>query len=152
MAYVDPRLQGRPVPRVSVAEMARNNIAHLRGSKGSKIAFLDQRIPAYQREIVNMIGMGVVENVGDPDLAPKIKAPAQGFAVTYVRNTPRGHGAALHRHPTEEVFIALRGAWEVFWLEGEPNGSCGSTRATSSTCRSASIAASETPATIPRRH
>ncbi|HXC29217.1 MAG TPA: cupin domain-containing protein, partial [Stellaceae bacterium] len=51
--------------------------------------------------------------------APKIQAGAHGFAVTYVRNTPKGHGAALHRHPTEEVFIALKGPWEVFWLEGD---------------------------------
>src|SRR5215469_12977052 len=63
--------------------------------------------------------MGVVENLDDPDLKPKIAAPAHGFAVTYVRHTPKGHGAALHRHPTEEVFIAAKGPWEVFWLEGE---------------------------------
>ena len=119
MAYVDPRLQGKPAPMVSADAMARDNVARLRRVKGSEIAFLDQKIPGYQREIINMIGMGVVENVADPNLAPKIKAPAQGFAVTYVRNTPKGHGAALHRHPTEEVFIALRGPWEVFWLEGE---------------------------------
>ena len=119
MAYVDPRLRGKPAPTVSTDAMARDNAARLRDVKGSEIAFLDQKIPGYQREIINMIGMGVVENVADPNLAPKIKAPAQGFAVTYVRNTPKGHGAALHRHPTEEVFIALRGPWEVFWLEGE---------------------------------
>ena len=119
MAYVDPRLRGKPAPTVSTDAMARDNAARLGDVKGSEIAFLDQKIPGYQREIINMIGMGVVENVDDPNLAPKIKAPAQGFAVTYVRNTPRGHGAALHRHPTEEVFIALKGPWEVFWLEGE---------------------------------
>jgi quercetin dioxygenase-like cupin family protein len=119
MAYVDPRLRGKPAPIVSAEAMARDNVARLRPTKGSKIAFLDQKIPGYRREIINMIGMGVVENVADPDLAPKIKAPAQGFAVTYVRNTPKGEGAALHRHPTEEVFIALRGPWEVYWLEGE---------------------------------
>ena len=119
MAYVDPRLRGKPAPMVSADAMARDNAARLRDVKGSEIAFLDQKIPGYQREIINMIGMGVVENVADPNLAPKIKAPAQGFAVTYVRNTPKGQGAALHRHPTEEVFIALRGPWEVFWLEGE---------------------------------
>ncbi|MBV9150178.1 MAG: cupin domain-containing protein [Alphaproteobacteria bacterium] len=87
--------------------------------KGSELAFLDQRIPGYQREIINIIGMGVVENLDDPDLKPKISAPAHGFAVTYVRRTPKGHGAALHRHPTEEVFIAAKGPWEVFWLEGD---------------------------------
>ena len=119
MAYVDPRLRGKPAPSISVAQMESGNVARLEAMKGSDLAFLDQRIPGYQREIINVIGMGVVENTGDPDLAPKIKAPAHGFAVTYVRNTPKGHGAALHRHPTEEVFIAVKGPWEVFWLEGD---------------------------------
>ena len=119
MAYVDPRLRGKPAPIVSVEEMERRNVARLGAMKGSDLAFLDQRIPGYQREIINIIGMGVVENLDDPDLRPKIAAPAHGFAVTYVRHTPKGHGAALHRHPTEEVFIAAKGPWEVFWLEGE---------------------------------
>src|SRR5262249_7504966 len=119
MTYVDPRLRRKPAPAVSAEAMARDNPARLRHVIWSEIAFLDQKIPGYQREIINMIGMGVVENVTDPNLAPKIKAPAAGFAVTYVRNTPKGQGAALHRHPTEEVFIALRGPWEVFWLEGD---------------------------------
>ena len=118
MAYVDPRLRGKPAPIVSVDEMERQNVARLDAMKGSDLAFLDQRIPGYQREIINIIGMGVVENLDDPDLRPKIAAPAHGFAVTYVRHTPKGHGAALHRHPTEEVFIAAKGLWEVFWLEG----------------------------------
>jgi len=94
-------------------------VARLAAMKGSELAFLDQRVPGYQREIINIIGMGVVENLDDPDLKPKIAAPAHGFAVTYVRHTPKGHGAALHRHPTEEVFIAAKGPWEVFWLEGD---------------------------------
>ena len=119
MAYVDPRLRGKPAPAVSVDEMERRNVARLDAMKGSGLAFLDQRIPGYQREIINIIGMGVVENLDDPDLTPKIAAPAHGFAVTYVRHTPKGHGAALHRHPTEEVFIAAKGPWEVFWLEGD---------------------------------
>ncbi len=118
MAYVDPRLRGKPAPTVSVEQMERQNVARLDAMKGSDLAFLDQRIPGYQREIINIIGMGVVENLDDPGLRPKIAAPAHGFAVTYVRHTPKGHGAALHRHATEEVFIAAKGPWEVFWLEG----------------------------------
>jgi quercetin dioxygenase-like cupin family protein len=119
MAYVDARLRGKPAPVVSVIEMERSNVARLGDMKGSRLAFIDQRMPGGEREIINVVGMGVVENLADPDLAPKIKAPAHGFAVTYVRNTPKGCGAALHRHPTEEVFIAVKGPWEVFWLEGE---------------------------------
>src|SRR5215207_7583610 len=119
MAYTDPRLRGQKAPSVSADEMERRNVARLDAMKGSELAFLDQRIPGYQREIINIIGMGVVENLKDPDLQPKIAGPAHGFAVTYVRHTPKGHGAALHRHPTEEVFIAAKGPWEVFWLEGD---------------------------------
>src|ERR1700716_2449667 len=99
MAYVDPRLQGKPAPVVPVAQMERQNVARIPEMQGSQLAFLDQRIPGYQREIINVIGMGVVENLADPALKPKIAAPAHGFAVTYVRRTPKGHGAALHRHP-----------------------------------------------------
>ncbi|MGH7095173.1 MAG: cupin domain-containing protein [Stellaceae bacterium] len=119
MAYVDPRLLGKPVPSVSAADMERERVARLDAVKGSDLAFLDQRIPGYRREIINMIGMGVTENVTDAALAPKIKGGAHGFTVTYVRNTPKSNGAALHRHPTEEVFIAAKGPWEVFWLEGD---------------------------------
>jgi quercetin dioxygenase-like cupin family protein len=119
MAYVDPRLRGEPVPVVSAEQMESRHVARLDAIKGSDLAFLDQRIPGYQREIINIIGMGVVENTADPALKPKIAAPAHGFAVTYVRHTPKGHGAALHRHPTEEVFIAVKGKWEIYWLEGE---------------------------------
>lgn len=118
MAYVDARLRGKPVPEVSVATMERDHVARLDTVKGSDIAFLDQRIPAYRREIINIIGMGVTENATDPSLAPNIKAPAHGFAIAYAR-APKGCGAALHRHPTEEVFVTLKGRWEVFWLEGE---------------------------------
>jgi quercetin dioxygenase-like cupin family protein len=118
MAYVDPRLQGKPAPTVSAAKMEDEHIARLAGAKGSDIAFLDQRIPAYRREIINIIGMGVTENAKDPDLAPKIRAPAHGFAIAYAR-APKGRGAALHRHPTEEVFVTLKGKWEIYWLEGD---------------------------------
>jgi quercetin dioxygenase-like cupin family protein len=118
MAYVDPRLQGKPAPVVSVAKMEGEHTARPGRVKGSDIAFLDQRIPAYRREIINIIGMGVTENVKDPDLEPKIKAPAHGFAIAYAR-APKGCGAALHRHPTEEVFVTLKGKWEVYWLEGD---------------------------------
>jgi quercetin dioxygenase-like cupin family protein len=119
MAYTDPRLRDKPVPQVSPKDMEANSVSRLADMKGSELAFIDQRIPEGRREIINIIGMGVVENLGDPDLQPKIATPAHGFAVTYVRNTPKGAGAFLHRHPTEEVFIALKGPWDVFWLEGD---------------------------------
>ena len=62
-----------------------------------------------------MVGMGVTENAA---LKPNVKAPAHGFSITYVR-APKGTGAALHRHATEEVFIPVKGRWQVFWLDGD---------------------------------
>jgi mannose-6-phosphate isomerase-like protein (cupin superfamily) len=115
MPVVDPRIAGKPVPRISKEAMERDNVARARTVKGSDLAFLDQRIPAYQREIIDMVGMGITENAA---LEPNVKAGAHGFSITYVR-APKGKGAALHRHATEEVFIPVKGRWQVFWLEGE---------------------------------
>ena len=115
MPVIDPRIAGKPVPRISKETMERENVARARTVKGSDLAFLDQRIPAYQREIIDMVGMGVTENAA---LRPNVKAGAHGFSITYVRAS-KGKGAALHRHATEEVFIPVKGRWQVFWLEGE---------------------------------
>ena len=115
MPVVDPRLAGKPVPKVSREAMERGHVARANSVKGADIAFLDQRIPAYEREIINMVGMGVTENAA---LAPHVKAGASGFSVTYIR-APKGKGAALHRHATEEVFIPVKGPWQVFWLDGD---------------------------------
>lgn len=106
------------VPKISVDEMESKYVAREATSHGSDLAFLDQRLPGFQREIINMIGMGVTENTEDPSLVPKISTPAHGFAVTYNRAT-RGNGAALHAHLTEEVFVPVRGSWQIYWLEGE---------------------------------
>jgi len=118
MPVVDPRLRGKPVPKVSVETMERDCVARAKTVKGSDLAFLDQRLPGYQREIINIVGSGVTENVAESTLAPKIKLPAHGFAVVYIR-APKGGAAALHRHATEEVFISVKGQWGVFWLEGD---------------------------------
>jgi mannose-6-phosphate isomerase-like protein (cupin superfamily) len=115
MPIVDPRLAGKPVPRISREAMESGHVARARKAKGADIAFLDQRIPAYEREIINMVGMGVTENAA---LLPHVKAGAGGFSVTYIR-APHGKGAALHRHATEEVFIPVKGRWQIFWLEGD---------------------------------
>ena len=115
MPVVDPRIAGKPVPSISREAMERDCVARAGTVKGSNMAFVDQRIPAYEREIIDMIGMGVTENV---TLKPKVKFGAHGFSITYVR-APTGKGAALHRHATEEVFIPVKGRWQVFWLEGD---------------------------------
>jgi len=115
MPVVDPRLAGKPVPRISKAAMERESVARAGNARALDVAFLDQRIPRYEREIINMVGMGVTENAA---LKPNVTTGATGFSVTYVR-AKNGMGAALHRHATEEVFIPVNGPWQVFWLEGE---------------------------------
>ena len=77
MPVIDPRIAGKPVPRISKEMMERDNVARARTVKGSDLAFLDQRIPAYQREIIDMVGMGVTENAA---LKPNVKAGAHGFS------------------------------------------------------------------------
>src|SRR3954468_11850382 len=115
MPVVDPRLKGKPVPRISKAAMERDSVARANKVKAMDLAFLDQRIPRYERDIINMVGMGVTENVA---LKPNVTTGATGFSVTYIR-AKTGKGAALHRHATEEVFIPVKGPWQVFWLEGD---------------------------------
>jgi len=115
MPVVDPRIAGKPVPRISKAAMEREAVARANNARGMEPAFLDQRIPRYEREIINMVGMGVTENAA---LRPNVTIGAAGFSVTYVR-AKNGKGAALHRHATEEVFIPVKGRWQVFWLEGD---------------------------------
>ena len=115
MPVVDPRIAGKPVPRISKEAMERECVARAANVKALDVAFLDQRIPRYERDIINMVGMGVTEN---PKLKPNVGNGAEGFSVTYIRAST-GKGAALHRHATEEVFIPVKGRWQVFWLEGE---------------------------------
>jgi quercetin dioxygenase-like cupin family protein len=115
MPVVDPRIAGQPIPSISKAAMERDCVARAKNVKALDLAFLDQRLPQYERDIINMVGMGVTENAS---LKPNVTAGAVGFSVTYVR-AKTGKGAALHRHATEEVFIPVKGPWQVFWLEGE---------------------------------
>ena len=118
MPIVDSRLRDKPVPKISIEKMESECTAHVQALKGSDLAFLDQKLPSYKREIINIIGTGVTENTTDAALAPKIKAPAHGFALVYVRAN-KGGGAAMHRHATEEVFISIKGEWAVTWLEND---------------------------------
>lgn len=105
-------------PIVTRAQMLSDHVSRAEGMKGSELAFLDQRLPAHERENINIIGLNVTENVDDPALAPLITAPAHGFSVGYIR-ARKGCGAGLHAHRTEEVFVPIRGQWEIYWLEGE---------------------------------
>ncbi len=109
------------MPKVSVADMERL-VARFSDMKGAKLAYMDQRIPGHEREIVNVIGLetmeaSIIENKRDPSTAPMIPAPAHGFTVQ-VAHAEHGGGAALHSHETEEVFMPMVGPWSIFWMEG----------------------------------
>jgi quercetin dioxygenase-like cupin family protein len=95
----------------TIAEMEAR-VARFDRLKPSKQAFVDTRIPQYERDIYNVIGRGVTE---DPDLAPAI-SDSRYFGITYVGADP-GKGAALHAHQTIEVFIPLTGTWACYWGE-----------------------------------
>ena len=87
-------------------------VARYRELKASKQAFVDTRIPEYERDIYNVIGRGVTE---DASLSASIE-DSRYFSITYVGADP-GKGAALHAHETIEVFIPLTGRWSAYWGE-----------------------------------
>jgi mannose-6-phosphate isomerase-like protein (cupin superfamily) len=86
--------------------------ARFRDLTASKQAFIDTRLPEYQRDIYNVIGRGVTE---DSTLGQAIE-DSRYFSITYVGADP-GKGAALHAHETIEVFIPLTGRWAAYWGE-----------------------------------
>ena len=101
--------------QISKDEMLKR-VARFKALRPSHQAFVDSRIPGHEREIFNVIGRGVTE---DASLAPAI-TDAQNFNVTLVHAAP-GKGAALHSHPTVEVFIPLSGEWAIYWGDNGEN-------------------------------
>ncbi|MEK9678309.1 MAG: hypothetical protein VW169_07970 [Rhodospirillaceae bacterium] len=92
-----------------------DRIARFKDLKYSKTGYLDTRIPEHERHTYNVIGRGVTE---DPNLAPAI-TDSRDFNLTFIGADP-GKGAALHDHPTVEVFIPMTGKWAIIWGdEGE---------------------------------
>ena len=99
--------------------MEAGHVVRYADCNGSDLAYLDQRLPGHEREIVNVIGMNVTENTDDPMLEPKLGS-AHGFSLVYNKAHPgSGSGPAFHVHQTEEVFVPMKGTWEVVWLEGD---------------------------------
>ena len=80
-------------------------------------AFVDTYLPAHERKLHSVIGNGVTD---DPNFKPAIAA-AENFHIDYI-TAAEGKGAALHAHDSEEVFIAMRGRWELYWLDAAAEG------------------------------
>jgi len=108
-------ISGLSIRNVSKEEMLKRT-ARFKDLKSSREAFVDSLIPGGEREIFNVIGAGVTE---DPSLSPAITA-VEDFNLTFVRAEP-GKGAALHYHPTVEVFMPASGKWAVFWGDDAEN-------------------------------
>lgn len=101
--------------QMSKQEMLKR-VARFKDLKPSRTAFVDSLIRGHEREIFNVIGRGVTE---DTSLNPAI-TDARDFNVTLVHAGPE-KGAALHAHPTVEVFIPLSGRWAVYWGDNGEN-------------------------------
>jgi mannose-6-phosphate isomerase-like protein (cupin superfamily) len=86
----------------------RARVARFKDLKSSSEAFVDTRIPEYNREIYNVIGRGVTE---DARLAPMID-DVKDFHLTFMRSDP-GKGSSLHDHETIECFVPLIGRWAI---------------------------------------
>jgi uncharacterized RmlC-like cupin family protein len=96
----------------TVAEM-QQRVARFKELKPHKAAFLDHVYKKNVRDIFNVIGKGVAEDIGGPQ--PEITA-VEGFNVQMAGCQP-GQGNGLHAHQTVEVFMALNGRWAVRWGE-----------------------------------
>lgn len=100
----------------SVAEMERRT-ARFKRLKPHKAAFLDHVYAKNERDIFNIIGRGVSEDIDGAQ--PEITA-VDGFNVQMARCKP-GHGNGLHAHGTVETFMALNGRWAVRWGDRAEN-------------------------------
>ncbi|MCC7276231.1 MAG: cupin domain-containing protein [Alphaproteobacteria bacterium] len=83
-------------------------VARFTELKSSSEAFVDTRIPEYNREIYNIIGRGVTE---DKRLEPAI-ADNRDFNLTMMKAEP-GKASSQHDHETIECFVALTGRWAI---------------------------------------
>lgn len=95
---------------VSPEKMEATRVGRFKSLKSSAKAFIDTRLPNGKRDILTVIGRGVIE---DPELAPPIQ-DNRDFNVAYIR-ARHGCGATLHIHETLEVFIPMKGQWGIFW-------------------------------------
>jgi len=92
---------------ISMASLL-SRVARFKDMTSSSEAFVDTRIPEFQRDIYNIIGRGVTE---DAALEPMI-ADNQDFNLTMMEADP-GKGSSPHDHETIECFVALSGRWAV---------------------------------------
>lgn len=91
-----------------------DRVAFWKDQKPNPQMFVDTRLEEHKRDLYSIIGPGVSE---DPETRPAI-TDSPDFNMAYIGAEP-GKGAALHSHPTVEVFIPFTGKWSVYWNEGD---------------------------------
>jgi mannose-6-phosphate isomerase-like protein (cupin superfamily) len=96
---------------ITVRDMTKR-VSRYKKLKPQPWIFVDFALPKGERDILSVIGDGVKDRKSLA-IDPAIKKVGS-FHVIIVRAKP-GHGAALHAHKTEEVFMPLQGKWAVFW-------------------------------------
>lgn len=101
--------------QISVEEMLRR-VARFEELQPNTQAFIDSQLPGHERENFRIIGLGVSE---DPSHRAAITHP-HDFNIGGIKAGP-GKGAALHSHPTVEVFIPFSGRWAVYWGDDGEN-------------------------------
>ena len=91
-------------------------VARFKELKPTTQAFLDTVIPGHERELLQIIGRGVIE---DPNAVGPVITNPHDFNIGINKHEP-GKRVALHAHPTVEVFMPLNGEWAIYWGdEGE---------------------------------
>jgi mannose-6-phosphate isomerase-like protein (cupin superfamily) len=90
--------------------MESERVGRFKELESSTRAFVDALIPGYERDILSIIGRGVVE---DKNLTPPI-TDNRDFNMGIIR-CEAGKGSSLHIHATPEVFFILSGTWAVQW-------------------------------------
>jgi hypothetical protein len=100
MPVVDPRIAGKPVPRISKERMERESVARVKNVEALDVAFLDQRIPRYERDIINMVGMGVTENAA--------LKPAQTARLKLASSVARGEVSTLEYATWKTTMLTAR--------------------------------------------
>src|SRR5262249_38687761 len=62
MPVVDPRIAGKPVPRISKEKMERECVAPRENGEAPDVGLLGQRLSGYEADNIKLVGNGGTEN------------------------------------------------------------------------------------------
>jgi len=116
VAILEQERIGDIVERIDASPdyMESERVGRYKDLKLSTRAFVDAQIPGYERDILSIIGRGVVE---DKDIVPPI-TDNRDFNIGIIRCDP-GKGSSRHIHATIECFFILSGTWSIDWQNSD---------------------------------